>query len=333
MAGIDRRRVMASVGLAALGAFAAGCAPGSGGGSAGTPAGDDQLAERRKPRPPRAGGIGGTGIVGTVTALGSIVINGLRIELDDRTVVSDAFGPRRVEALGPGLSLTVEAERETSDGPLIARTVQLSHPVIGQAAAEGPTGLSVAGVPVRLLPGVGAPRPDARVAVNGLWEGDTVVASRLDPAPGAADVLAGAVDVVAGQVQGRQVSGPAARFLPAPVAYVTLIGRAVPGGFEATSLVSGRFAGGITQLEQLVVEGYLRPVEGVPGVAISGLGHSMDAGVRLAGFDGRTLLAGPYTGLFEPGLGVSLPEAAGERRDLLVPGLDLARAPGGRPTR
>ncbi|MEM6946348.1 MAG: DUF5666 domain-containing protein [Pseudomonadota bacterium] len=319
MADLDRRGFLAAGAALAL----SGCVSGTefaGGG--------------RRPRPPRTGGIGGTGIVGTLTELGSIVVNGLRIELDDRTAISDAFGPLAADSLTPGLSLTVEAEREVEDGPLIARRVQVTRPVIGTVTGSG-NDLRVAGVPVRLLPGVAQPAPGSRVAVSGLWNGTTVVASRLDPAGSGPDILAGDVGLASGGIPlvgGRPILGPAARFVPMPVAFATLIGRATPEGFAADQISLGRFAGSITALEALSVEGYLEPAPTAPGFAISGLGHSFDPAARLSGFEGRSLFVGPYTGTFDVALGLPLPEEARARRALLSPGFDPLAA-GARPAR
>ncbi|MBP2230595.1 hypothetical protein J2847_003900 [Azospirillum agricola] len=127
-------------------------------------------------------GIGGTGIVGTVTAFGSVWVNGLRVDLPASAVV-------RIE----GRAVDTAA-------------VRIGHLVAMKAAAGGPTGLearsldvryAVAG-PVERLEGMtaivlgqridaadaegrDALRPGAWVAVSGLRRADgTIDASRVD---------------------------------------------------------------------------------------------------------------------------------------------------------
>ncbi|MEM9755114.1 MAG: hypothetical protein AAF914_03930 [Pseudomonadota bacterium] len=273
-----------------------------------------QETERRRPE----GGIGGTGIVGTLTDFGSLIVNGMAIETPSPTV-TDAFGARSLDSLAIGHSLTIEARRTETAG-LVAERVHLTQPVIGTVGFATPDGRSgvVDGVPVVLEPGAeGLLRPRARVAISGLWRGREVVASRVDAVPDGLDVLAGVVETRAAGtmvVSGRQVvlDGLDA---PAPGAFVTVIGRTTGLVLEARGLREGRFFGSAGPLVSLSVEGYLQPRAGAPFFAVSGLGHSFDAAAMLNPFVGmRTLFDGGYDGTFRVETGILLPDNLTERR-------------------
>lgn len=265
------------------------------------------------------GGIGGTGIVGTLSGAGGLSINGRRLILSRRTRIEDAFGRIAATDLRLGDSVTVEADG-LADGRLRARRLALTVPLIGQVSRAG--GLRVNGVPVTGPRSVLA-RAKGRVAVHGLWRGDRVVASRIAPAPAGPDVIAGAprADLTLGGVPllagGR--GNLADRF-------ATFEGRAAAGGFEVARVVRERFRAP-ARLRNLSVEGYLEPIAAAPGYAVSGLGHSFDRAARLAAIAGpRALIEGRYDGDFRAARGLILPEAPGARTRILA-----ARLSGGAP--
>lgn len=314
MTSMDRRGLLAG-GLALV----AGCGP-------------ERVAERSS-RLPKEGGIGGTGIIGTLTEFGSLMVNGRRVTLSRSTEYHTTGAPFEAGRLRAGHSLTVEAIPAGSG--LIAERVRLVRPVVGRVGLNG--GLTVGGVPVRLVPGVAGPgEPGGRVAVSGLWDGRQVVATLIEPAEnGMPDLLAGTVRFGprGPSIQGVVLDAP--RFLlPPDGSFVTVLGRAEEGAFAVEDIVGRRFFGGREPLRRLSIEGYLEPIGESPGYAISGLGHSMDSAADVATFAGaRALLEGPYTGDFEPLIGVALPEGAEDRRRLLAPGFRLTEAPGVRPAR
>lgn len=80
-----------------------------------------------------------------MTDFGSLLVNGLEVELDRATRVSDAFGPLDAGRLRLGQALTIEAQRV--GGALVAQTVRFSRPLVGKVA--------------------GALRPGAAFSVNG----------------------------------------------------------------------------------------------------------------------------------------------------------------------
>lgn len=330
----DRRSVLLGVGALAIG----GCAPGArvsdgngaggggagGGGAGGNGAGGNGAGGARKT--PR-GGIGGTGIVGTLTDFGSLLVNGLVVETGARTRVTDAFRARDLSALAIGQSLTVEAESaplfgsDTADAVYEAIRVHISHPVIGLVTDVGPAGQTarVAGVRVVREPGaLGRFVPGTRMAVSGLWRGREVVASRVEPAAAGPDVLAGELGA-----DGRSIGGlalvPGNAALPGAGTFATVFGRSGPSGFAVEQVTPGRFTGVAGALVSLSVEGYLEPIAKAPGFAISGLGHSFDeaASLRALAAD-RAVFRGGYDGSFVVEDGLVLPEGLSERRRLLA---------------
>ncbi|MEL6197614.1 MAG: DUF5666 domain-containing protein [Pseudomonadota bacterium] len=272
-------------------------------------------------RRPSEGGIGGTGIVGVLTDLGSLIINGLRVETGAETEVVGPDGPLPVEVLTPGLSLTVEAQG--APDALFARRVAVNPPLIGPIAIDATGGITVNGVAVRIDPAVPALiSVGDRVVVSGLWDGTAVVASRLDATePEGRDRIAGVVGIRAtGQTTlgGRALRLPDAIARPAPGVFATAIGRDDGSAFVAEALELGRFSPGFRNLARLSVEGYLQPQAAAPGFSISGLGHSLDPAAQMAALEGqRSLIEGAYDGRFVAERGLLLPEALESRRAFL----------------
>ncbi|MEM8793176.1 MAG: DUF5666 domain-containing protein [Pseudomonadota bacterium] len=281
---------------------------------------DWQVAEGEKPEP--RGGLGGTGIVGTLTDFGSLLVNGLRIETAADLAVTSALGRLAVSQLALGHNLTIEAE--TADGVLIARRVHLAHPVIGGVEKLSADGQSarVAGVNVVAEAGaIGRLQPGMRVAVSGTWRGDTVIASRIDP------VASGRQDIIAGEIRGDDSAGLSIGGLtlelngaPAPLigGFATVRGQMVEGRFIVENVLEGRFTGAAGPLEALSVEGYLEPTARAPFFAVSGLGHSFDEDAALAPLsENRAVFSGDYIGTFRVTDALPVPEDFAKRRELL----------------
>lgn len=288
------------------------------------------VVTRDAKRDPFEGGIGGTGIVGTLTELGSLRINGLLAETTPRTRVVNALGPVGQGALAPGQSLTVFAERTPE--ALMARHVRIDYPLVGTLQEIG-TQLFVNGVRVVPEPGAaGHLAVGRRVAVSGLWSGERVVASRVDPAPFDLDLVAG--DVVRGPDNALRVGGVVleqrgARSFPTSGSYAIAAGRYADGSLAAQRLASGRFAFGASSLRQLAVEGYLEPTAAAPGFRIAGLGHSFSDDLRLSQLAARrAIFAGPYDEVFAATAGYVVPEDASARRRVLLDGYDGALGDG-----
>ena len=299
-----RRTVLALLGSSAL----AGCA---------SPA-----IVSREANDPFEGGIGGTGIVGVITGFSSILINGLKVEVTNRTKVVSVLGDAGLDALASGQSVTIEAVR--SEAGLRARKITQDHLLVG-TLRHGSHGLSVNGVPVQREAGsLGSASVGAHVAVSGVWRGAGVVASRIDVVPAGPDVISGtmahgqqsALSIGAASVALRGAArGSDGRFSVA-------VGRAKDGVFEAEVLRQERFAG-FTSLKQIAAEGFLEPSDTAPGFRIGGLGHSFAEDTRLGAVNQRrAVYFGQYDGLFGANRGYVMPDDFSERRRLLQAGLD-----------
>lgn len=272
---------------------------------------------------PFEGGIGGTGIVGVITGFGSILINGLKVEVTNRTKVRSALGNSGLDALASGQSVTIEAVR--TDAGLRARIITQDQLLIG-TLMHGSGGLSVNGVPVqREASSLGRADAGARVAVSGVWRGAGVVASRIDVvADGGPDVISGTI------AHGRQsaLSIGAANVALSGAArgadgrFSVAVGHAKDGLFQADTLMQERFAG-FTSLTQIAAEGFLEPSETAPGFRIAGLGHSFAKDTRLGAIkQRRAVYFGQYDGLFGANRGFVMPQDFAQRRRLLQAGLD-----------
>lgn len=278
------------------------------------------LVTRDDRKDPFEGGIGGTGIVGILTDFGSLVVNGLRVELTASTEFASAYGPSDADALAPGMALTILASR-TPD-TLVARRVAIEYALVGPARL-GPGGtLTVNGAIVRPEPGVlGTFAIGTRVAVSGAWSAQGLIASRVDPAPHSLDLVAGTASH--GGATGLAISGVPVRAhgtAPREGEYAVAIGRHHADGFAAEQIRRGRL-NDAEALRQLSVEGYLEPVPSDPGFRIAGLGHSFSPALRLQPLAShRAIYFGPYDGLFEASAGYVVPEDFPGRRSLLGEG-------------
>ncbi len=145
-------------------------------------------------------GIGGTGIYGTITAFGSICVNGLRVHYDEGTPVEVDGSAASASSLAIGQVVAVDALTHGGEsGELTARSVSvhslLSGPITG--IDERAQMLDVMGAPVEVSAeafahaaqlGVGS-----RVKVAGLRRDDGVVEASLltDADRDAPDAIAG----------------------------------------------------------------------------------------------------------------------------------------------
>ena len=271
-------------------------------------------------RPPE-GGIGGTGIVGTLTDFGSLIVAGNKVETDPDTRISNAFGAIREGQLKIGDTLTIEASR-TSSG-LRAERVQVDYPLVGriERVSFGGRVLEVNGTPV-VLESSARPQPvGRRVAVSGLWRGPDVIASAITPVPDGPDLISGTVDRSLLQSSiGNVVLRGRGRGVLSSGGFATVLGRydSTSRTFQATETRAERFVGAAGPLQSLAIEGYLEPDAGAPGFRISGLGHSFTRNLSLERFGTRRVLfTGGYTGRFSAERGLILPEDPRERRTLL----------------
>ena len=265
------------------------------------------------------GGIGGTGIVGLLTDFGSLVVAGNYLITDERTKYSDAFGELSKTSLRLDHSLTVEAAGRASG--LRAARVHVTYPLVGmiRGSEAGGRRLSINGVAVVLDRasrfGVGD-----RVAVSGLWDGQTVRGSLLTAARADDDLISGDTIRAGGVTVGgvRLRGGGIARSTDGGYTEARGLFDPVTGEFRVRRFRNARFIGAAGALKRLSIEGYLTPTDQAPGYRISGLGHSFSRNLRLDQFkDHRVLFNGRYTGLFAADAGLILPEGNSARRRIL----------------
>ncbi|WP_434621644.1 DUF5666 domain-containing protein [Azospirillum sp. B2RO_4] len=128
-------------------------------------------------------GIGGTGIVGTVTAFGSVWVNGLRVELPPTTAVRIEGRPGQPGDVRIGQTVAMTAVPGGPTG-LTARTLEVRFAVAGPVERAAAGGALVLGQRIDLAEAEGttALTPGRWVAVSGLRRPDGVIdASRVDP--------------------------------------------------------------------------------------------------------------------------------------------------------
>ncbi|WP_138469208.1 DUF5666 domain-containing protein [Poseidonocella sp. HB161398] len=214
-------------------------------------------AAAQEPAEPE-GGIVGTGISGTITALGSIIVNGQRIAIDPDQPVRDGLGPEAAGALRPGDTVAVVAEAE-ADGSWRARSIRRVLPLVGPVAGLGGGAFRVLGTTVEAGPLAEGLSEGDWVAVSGLWREGGVAASRIEPVPpelriarvmGSAFPVEGGSDLMVG---GTRVTGIATSHLrPGDVILAT--GAPSPGGLSARTIATGLFD---QPVGAVLAEGYL----------------------------------------------------------------------------
>ena len=267
---------------------------------------------------PFEGGIGGTGIVGVLTGFGSLRINGITVDVARSTRYSTSFGRVALDALVPGMSLTVYAQRRGDS--LVARDVFVDRLLIGMLRKDQGA-LRVNGVRVR-APFAAQALIGTRVAVSGVWSASGVVASRIDPTVSDADLIAGTLTRAKDGVQkigGVPLDPRGVRLVSGQ--YAALSGTAGTEGFSIQNVENGRFERA-SDLRNLSVEGYLEPIDTQPRFRVAGLGHSFARDVALGAIgQRRAVYFGRYDGLFGASKGYILPENMAVRRDRLNRGI------------
>jgi len=130
-----------------------------------------------KDDPEREGGVTGTGIVGTITRLGSIVVNGLRVTFADDMSLENPVAIALAQDLRPGHTVAAQVVPDGDDWQALSIAQVL--PVVGPVSDVDQAGFWVLGTRVFADQGTAVSQGDW-VAVSGLWQLDTIVASRVD---------------------------------------------------------------------------------------------------------------------------------------------------------
>lgn len=272
------------------------------------------------------------GIFGTVTDSDELIVNGIRLG-------PEARGDRDIHV---GDVVAIEATE--TNGMISASSIEEIHALIGPMSDEVPVGaaheLTVMGVPVTLASGGKiidaktravmdsyALSVGDRLAVSGLWQGDAVIADRIEKLPeDGPDQISGAYRSAA---TGAFI-GPLAiegRVNPASASeqFARASGRFENGRFIASNMSIGIPKALATPGARLSIEGFLRSggSSGMLGYRIDGLGLELDSqaapSVQIAG--GRAILIGEAakdTGaIFMANRGVALPNAFDRRLQIL----------------
>jgi hypothetical protein len=273
-------------------------------------------------------GIGGTGIVGTVTAFGSVWVNGLRVELPTSALVRIEGQPTSVEDVRIGQVIAVTAAAAGPTG-LSARVLDVRYAVAGPVERVAGGVATILGQRVEMDAALGrdVAAPGAWVAVSGLRRPDgVVVAGRIDPWPSARGwLLRGRLEVVTPEM--IRVSGLA-------VSRTSLTGADV----EAVLASDGRnvrIAGRLLGQALSVTADPINPF----GATVGAL--SVETYTDASGAVADGLLADPASvGLFAPSSRIVIDRVlnrgggggGGEARAFGAPGLGGREAPDGDPS-
>lgn len=268
-------------------------------------------------------GIGGTGIVGTVTAFGSIWVNGHRVALPPAAAVRVEGRPAGIDAVHVGHMVAVDAQAEADGTDATARAVEVRYVAAGPVEAVESGGLTILGQRVDLTGAVMAapPQPGAWVAVSGLRRMDgTIAAGLVDPWDQARGWLLRGT-TVAGAPDRIALPGFSARLAPglsAPEAGqpIRAAGRFGPGGAMATEAAPDPLNPFGSRVSALSVEVY-----------VDAAGHTAGAGTALnitVGTAGRVVIEGAVdrAGGLNPGRVAAAPGIgkAGNRPGVSGPG-------------
>lgn len=301
------------------------------------------LRERAIAGEDKEGGIGGTGIFGTVTAFGSIVVNGQTIDIDQ------AAKPSEAPLAGQDLPLTVGSavivEAHSDDGTWTADRVSLFLPVVGPIGAiDREAGVvTVMGTPVLLdddttlvdrrgyvdgkVIGLAALEPGDRLAVSGIWKGGEVIASRIDRLDDHGPASLRGLLLKTGDaatVGGTRLAEGCCDMIDAP-AYVHLIGAYEDSRFRVEQADVGSTLLFGDEVDRLIVEAYLaRDPDGV-GFHLSGFGIPADRSSSVDATPGvRSLFVGAYDDRFRIERSIALPADRSAQIEMFQSLRDLA---------
>lgn len=231
------------------------------------------------------GGIGGTGIIGTITAFGSVFVDGVEAVYAAGQAVTIDGRPATTDDLRLGQIVRLEADG--GGARVQARDIAIVHEVIGPVTAisGGADGMTAAilGQTVRLLPGVTPPAVGDWVAVSGLRRPDEVlVASRLDPAPVGEALLRGSL---ASAPDGGVAIGGLRLLGAAPTLAIgrraTVSGVVAPGGLIVQSAALEPVVPFDGRLPTVLIEAYARDASGTLGRDVFNLAIGAGGGVEL----------------------------------------------------
>lgn len=278
------------------------------------------------------GGIGGTGIFGTVTAFGSIIVNGQTIDLNEAAVRSQTAIVGEELPLIVGSTVIVEARSKS--GAWTADRVSLFLPVVGpvRAVDRDARAITVMGTLVSLdedtvlidrrgyidgkVIDLDEIEPGDRLAVSGLWKGGEVIASRIDRLEDRGpDSLRGLLLKTedAATVGGTRLDDSCCKHLAAP-AYVRLVGAFIDESFQVDQADAGATLLFSERVGRLIVEAFLARDPVGDGFHLSGFGIPADPSSVIEVAPGvRSLFVGAYSDAFRIQQSLPLPDDRAER--------------------
>ncbi|SMR82131.1 hypothetical protein SAMN04488030_2473 [Aliiroseovarius halocynthiae] len=193
----------------------------------------------------REGGILGTGILGTITALGSIYVNGQHIRFAPEFEVTDGVTVSTAAQLLPGHTVAVVAAPDGAGWQ--ASYIRQITPLVGPVQSISDGQFDVLGTTIqaepKLIAGLGQ---GDMVAISGLWQEGQVIASRIDRVANdsPARIEGSVFDVTPGQpltIGGTEITG----LWPTHIQdghVVRVVGSANETGIQVQSLETGVFA-------------------------------------------------------------------------------------------
>ncbi len=281
----------------------------------------------------REGGIVGTGIVGTITEVGSIYVNGQHIRFDQDQSVASPLGERLASTLVAGETVIAEAIRDGDAWH--ARSLRAYLPIVGPVTKIVEGQIEILGALVEVSENAasiaelagGAITEGDWVAVSGLWRGGVVVASRIervDPLPMASVVgtyRSEAGEGRVGSVRMLDIDIQHAR----PLDVLTVQGAPTPDGIEVEAVTIGLFTGPVGEV---LIEGYLSEpnIEGAYTVQGSGM-LAFVANPGMSVDPERGLFCGSARGVTTIERILDLPESVSLRDDLLKAFRDRSAEP------
>ncbi|MCV6589076.1 MAG: DUF5666 domain-containing protein [Marinobacterium sp.] len=181
------------------------------------------------------------GIVGTITAFGSVWVNDLHIHYDERTLLSTDGQPTYADQLKLGQRAVISANLQ--QGQLYANSLDVIHEVSGPVSSIDAIGrnFSVLGQTITVTTDIPLPAAGNWVAVSGIRTGtDTIQATRLDAIEKHSDVLLrGQLSYQYGQPQisGQLVDLPDSLGHPVDNSFIMLRGQLHGDKIQGTELV------------------------------------------------------------------------------------------------
>lgn len=230
------------------------------------------------------------GIVGVVTGFGSICVNGMRLDMDSATPVSENGRHANAGSLAVGQFVSIDAHA-TGNG-LQAREIAIVHLLEGPVSERPGGGIAVMGQPIDLLPGARVAdglTPGTLVQVSGMRTPEgRIRATRIVRAPSLKDATvigdisrdgAGTSRIEGVMLKGELSAGPAAR----DTGQVMLSGR-----WDGEALVAGKMAADPTfhftrHTDKIVLEALVSGTPAEDDMTACGLAIRGSGSMRLQG--------------------------------------------------